>query len=82
MQKQQNPQTSLHQKENGKKRFRIGCGILEEGGRIETPIGEHPHKKGVTAVLRKGKPSVTEYVVKEFGKYSLVAFIILTEVSR
>jgi 23S rRNA pseudouridine1911/1915/1917 synthase len=55
-------------------------GILEEKeGRIESPIGEHPHKKGIMAVLRKGKPSVTEYVVKEeFGKYSLVAFIIHT----
>jgi len=53
--------------------------ITEKEGRIESPIGEHPSKKGMVAILRKGKPSITDYKVKdEFGKYSFVEFIIQT----
>ena len=55
-------------------------GILpEKEGRIEYPIGEHPSKKGVMSILKKGKPSITDYQVKEeLGKFSLVEFIIHT----
>jgi len=53
--------------------------LPEKEGRIEFPIGEHPSKKGMMAILRKGKPSITDYQVKdEFGKFSLVEFIIHT----
>ena len=53
--------------------------ISQKKGVIELPVGEHPSKKGMMAVLKKGKPSVTEYTVKEeFGKFSLVEFNIRT----
>src|SRR4030095_12336926 len=52
-------------------------GILpEKNGRIESSIGEHPSKRGMMAVLKEGKVSITDYFVKEeFGKFSLVEFI-------
>jgi len=51
----------------------------DKEGRMESPIGEHPSKRGMMAVLKKGKPSMTDYEVKEeFGKYALVEFIIHT----
>jgi len=53
--------------------------LTEKTGVIDLPIGEHPSRKGMMAILRKGKPSVTEYKVQEeFGKYSLVEFNIHT----
>ena len=58
----------------------IVSGSLEEKtGTIDFPIGEHPTKRGMMAVMKKGKPSITDYKVREeFGKYSLVQFIIHT----
>ena len=55
-------------------------GVLQEKeGTIDSPIGEHPSKRGLMAVVKKGKPSITDYLVKEeFGKYSLVEFNIHT----
>ena len=51
----------------------------EKKGRIDAPIGEHPHKKGVMLVLRKGKESITDYeVMNEYGIYTLMRFHILT----
>jgi len=51
----------------------------DKEGRMESAIGEHPSKRGMMAVLKKGKPSMTDYEVKEeFGKYALVEFIIHT----
>ncbi len=51
----------------------------EKEGTIDTPIGEHPSKRGLMALIKKGKPSITDFVVKEeFGKYSLVEFNIHT----
>lgn len=48
-------------------------------GTIDSPIGEHPSKRGLMAIVKKAKPSITDYVVKEeFGKYSLVEFNIHT----
>src|SRR5690606_38354325 len=52
---------------------------LGKKARIDAPIAEHPHKKGVMLILQKGKESITDYeVLKEFGIYSLVQFHILT----
>lgn len=46
---------------------------------IDEPITEHPVHKGMMAVNKKGKPSVTEYeVLEEYGIYSLVQFKIQT----
>jgi 23S rRNA pseudouridine955/2504/2580 synthase/23S rRNA pseudouridine1911/1915/1917 synthase len=55
-------------------------GVLsEKKGTIDEPIGDHPSKRGLMAVVKKGKPSRTDYTVKEeFGKYSLVEFSIHT----
>ena len=51
----------------------------DKEGRMESAIGEHPSKRGMMAILKKGKPSMTDYEVKEeFGKYALVEFIIHT----
>jgi 23S rRNA pseudouridine1911/1915/1917 synthase len=48
-------------------------------GSIDEPIMEHPGKKGVMMVHKKGKASLTEYdVEEEFGKFSLVRFLLHT----
>ena len=51
-------------------------GIFQDKtGTIDAPIMESPVIKGKMVVNRKGKPSVTDYVVEEeLGKYSLVKF--------
>ncbi len=58
----------------------IVSGTLPEKKKtIDAPIMEHPVKKGTMIVHQKGKPSVTDYEVKEeFGKLSLVEFRIHT----
>ncbi|MEO6188842.1 MAG: RluA family pseudouridine synthase [Ginsengibacter sp.] len=44
-------------------------------GSINEPIIEHPYKKGMMTVTKKGKPSLTDYeVVEDYGNYSLVQF--------
>jgi 23S rRNA pseudouridine1911/1915/1917 synthase len=51
----------------------------EKAGTINEPIAEHPNRKGLMTVYRKGKESITEYAVEEsFGLYSWVRFRILT----
>lgn len=53
--------------------------FLEHKGSIDTPIAEHPNKKGSMIVHRKGKSSFTEYeVLEDFGVYSWVQFQIFT----
>ena len=53
--------------------------MLNENGRIETPIVPHPTIKGKMTTAKKGKPSITEYeVLKQWPLYSLVRFKILT----
>jgi 23S rRNA pseudouridine1911/1915/1917 synthase len=53
--------------------------VLNEQGSIEVYLGEHPTKKGVMTVMRKGKHSHTDYTVKErFGKYTFMEFQIHT----
>lgn len=58
----------------------IVTGTLPEKKKtIDAPIIEHPFKKGTMIVHQKGKPSVTDYEVKEeWGKLSLVEFRIHT----
>ena len=47
----------------------------DKNGSINEPIGEHPLKKGMMAITKKGKPSLTNYeVLKDYGIYSLVQF--------
>ena len=44
-------------------------------GSIREPIAEHPIKKGVMIISKKGKPSLTNYeVLEDYGIYSLVQF--------
>lgn len=53
--------------------------LSEHKGRIEAALIEHPVKKGMMIVAKKGKPSLTEYEVQEdLGLYSLVRFQIHT----
>ncbi|HWJ92176.1 MAG TPA: RluA family pseudouridine synthase [Flavisolibacter sp.] len=48
-------------------------------GTVNEPIAEHPTRKGLMTVYRKGKESITEYeVVEGFGLYSWMRFRILT----
>jgi len=57
----------------------INGSLQEKKGIIDEPIAEHPVHKGMMAVNKKGKPSVTEYeVLEEYGIYSLVQFKIQT----
>lgn len=47
----------------------------EKTGSVNEPIAEHPVKKGVMSVSKKGKPSLTNYeVLEDYGIYSLVQF--------
>ncbi|HEY0677538.1 MAG TPA: RluA family pseudouridine synthase [Chitinophagaceae bacterium] len=58
--------------------FSLG-NLSPKSGVIDAPIAEHPAKKGMMMVHKKGKPSVTEYeVLEEFGTYSWMQFKILT----
>jgi 23S rRNA pseudouridine955/2504/2580 synthase/23S rRNA pseudouridine1911/1915/1917 synthase len=51
----------------------------EPSGIIDEPIGEHPTKKGVMTVLKKGKESTTEWEEMErFRFFSWMQFKILT----
>lgn len=53
--------------------------LAASSGQIDEPIAEHPGKKGMMMVHKKGKPSFTEYkVLEDFGAYSWVQFTILT----
>lgn len=52
---------------------------FQKSGTINEPIAEHPTKKGLMTVFRKGKESITEYEVEEsFRLYSWMRFRILT----
>jgi 23S rRNA pseudouridine1911/1915/1917 synthase len=56
----------------------LGSPINKEGT-IDSPIMEHPVKKGVMVINRKGKESFTDYeVLEDFGIYSWVRFQIYT----
>jgi 23S rRNA pseudouridine955/2504/2580 synthase/23S rRNA pseudouridine1911/1915/1917 synthase len=52
---------------------------FEKSGTINEPIAEHPVKKGIMTIYRKGKESITEYeVLDNFKLYSWIQFHILT----
>lgn len=52
---------------------------FEKFGIMNEPIAEHPSKKGLMTVHKKGKESITEYeVLKNFKLYSWMQFKILT----
>lgn len=52
---------------------------FEKLGAINEPIAEHPVKKGLMTVYKKGKESITEYRVLEgFKLYAWMQFHILT----
>lgn len=55
-------------------------GSLEnKKARIDAPISEHPVKKGLMTIHRKGKESLTDYeVLDDFGIYSWLQFQIHT----
>lgn len=52
---------------------------FNSSGVINEPIAEHPSRKGMMTVYRKGKESITEYeVLEKFRLYSWMQFRILT----
>ncbi|RYD94811.1 MAG: RluA family pseudouridine synthase [Sphingobacteriales bacterium] len=58
--------------------FVLGTPFQNEGV-INEPIAEHPTKKGVMTVWRKGKESITEFeVLERFRLFSWMQFRILT----
>ena len=53
--------------------------LAEKNGNIDAPIAEHPARKGLMTVYRKGKESLTDYeVLEEFKIFSWVQFQIHT----
>jgi len=53
--------------------------LAQKTGRIEEPIAEHPTKKGVMVVHKKGKEAITDYnVLFDFGVFSWLQFQIHT----
>ena len=53
--------------------------VAETSGVINEPIAEHPVKKGMMTVYKKGKESITEFEVEEqFRLYAWIRFRILT----
>jgi 23S rRNA pseudouridine955/2504/2580 synthase/23S rRNA pseudouridine1911/1915/1917 synthase len=53
--------------------------LIQKEGVINEPIAEHPSKKGIMTVFKKGKESVTEYELLEaFRLFSWIQFKILT----
>jgi 23S rRNA pseudouridine955/2504/2580 synthase/23S rRNA pseudouridine1911/1915/1917 synthase len=52
---------------------------INKKGSIDLPIMEHPTKKGLMVINRKGKDALTDYeVLENFGIYSWVRFQIYT----
>jgi len=52
---------------------------IEKSATVNEPIAEHPVKKGLMTVYKKGKESITEYeVLENFKLYSWMQFQILT----
>jgi 23S rRNA pseudouridine955/2504/2580 synthase/23S rRNA pseudouridine1911/1915/1917 synthase len=53
--------------------------LLNKKGTIDSPIMEHPVKRGLMVVNRKGKESLTDFeVLEDFGIYSWTQFQIHT----
>jgi 23S rRNA pseudouridine1911/1915/1917 synthase len=52
---------------------------IQKNGTIDSPIMEHPVKKGLMVINRKGKESLTDYeVLEDFGIYCWTQFQIHT----
>jgi 23S rRNA pseudouridine1911/1915/1917 synthase len=52
---------------------------FQKEGTINEPIAEHPSKKGLMAIIKKGKESITEYkLLQNYRLFSLLEFRILT----
>jgi 23S rRNA pseudouridine1911/1915/1917 synthase len=74
----------LSQLFEGRETIKIYNGLVignpvQKSGVINEPISEHPVKKGMMTVYKKGKESITEYeVLESFRFYSLMQFRILT----
>jgi 23S rRNA pseudouridine955/2504/2580 synthase/23S rRNA pseudouridine1911/1915/1917 synthase len=69
--------SQLFEQRNIKKKYLgiVRGSMPEKNGAINEPIAEHPLKKGVMTISKKGKPSLTNYeVLEDFGIYSLVQF--------
>ena len=52
----------------------ICLGTLSGGGKVDEPIGRHPHARTKMAVTRNGKSAVTHYRIRErFGHHTYLA---------
>ena len=53
--------------------------LMNKKGRIDSPVMEHPVKKGLMVINRKGKEALTDYeVLEDFGIYTWARFQIYT----
>jgi 23S rRNA pseudouridine955/2504/2580 synthase/23S rRNA pseudouridine1911/1915/1917 synthase len=69
--------SQLFEQRNIKKNYLgiVRGNMPEKEGTINEPIAEHPVKKGIMIISKKGKPSLTNYeVLEDYGIYSLVQF--------
>ena len=69
--------SQLFEQRNIKKKYLgiVRGSMPDKKGSINDPIAEHPVKKGMMAINKKGKPSLTNYeVLEDYGIYSLVQF--------
>ena len=69
--------SQLFEQRNIEKRYLgiVRGNMPEKKGVVNEPIGEHPSRKGVMIISRKGKPSLTNYeVLEDYGIFSLVQF--------
>jgi 23S rRNA pseudouridine1911/1915/1917 synthase len=82
--KKEEPHKYLSQQFENRETKKIYYGLVlgtpaQSSGVINEPIAEHPGKKGVMTVYKKGKESITEYeVLESFRLYSWMQFRILT----
>jgi 23S rRNA pseudouridine1911/1915/1917 synthase len=69
--------SQLFEKRNIEKKYLgiVRGSMPDKKGLINEPIAEHPVKKGMMAINKKGKASLTNYeVLEDYGIYSLVQF--------
>jgi 23S rRNA pseudouridine955/2504/2580 synthase/23S rRNA pseudouridine1911/1915/1917 synthase len=69
--------SQLFEQRNIEKRYLgiVRGSMPDKKGVVNEPIGEHPSRKGVMIISRKGKPSLTNYeVLEDYGIFSLVQF--------
>lgn len=82
--KNENSHKQLSQLFEGRETTKIYNGLVlgtpvQKSGVINEPITEHPVKRGLMTVYRKGKESITEYeLLENFRFYSWMQFHILT----